>query len=61
LANSEKLGRGEKTIPDASQTGEWAAMYVIGFRLSRDPYLVVNWPIQKNLGVVRKLFWSHLN
>ncbi len=32
-----------------------------GFGLSHDPFLVANWTVLKNLGVVDKLFWSHLN
>ncbi len=36
-------------------------MYAIGFMLSCDPYLIVNWAIQKNLDVVSNLFRSHLN
>jgi hypothetical protein len=40
--------------------GRRSPRYVIGFMLSRDPYLVANWPVMKNFGVVSKLFLSHL-
>jgi hypothetical protein len=61
LANSEELGRGKQTVPESSQSEEGLpGTYVIGFMLSRDPYLVANWPVQIYLEMLRKLFRSHL-